>query len=144
MKAAGRGVRGRGKKAEIAKLETEIVPALVKMLWKKKASDIAVLDVRKLVYYTDFVVICSGRTDRHVKALYKDVLRNKAKLELPVPEIEGSEFGRWVLMDFSSLVLHIFLEPLREHYDIERLWIDAPRINVALEPREKEEEEDGD
>ena len=100
---------------------------------EKKAEQIALLDVRQLVSYADYVVVCSGRSDRQVKAIADGVARELSSTDEPVKArgIEGDRVGRWVLMDFEDVILHVFLEELRMVYDLERLWFDAPRINPA-------------
>jgi ribosome-associated protein len=93
--------------------------------------DIAILDMKDLVDYTDVFVLITGRNRRHVAALAED-LRTYAKAELGLrcEGIEGHTASRWVLVDFGSVVVHIFDEPLRAFYNLDGLWSDAPRLPV--------------
>ncbi len=106
---------------------------LADALADKKGEDITVLDVQKVVSYTDFFVVCTGRSDRLVKALAENAER-KARTELRLHPIgvEGLERGVWALLDFGDVIVHIFREQERVFYDLEGLWEDAPR--VAYEP----------
>jgi ribosome-associated protein len=94
----------------------------------KQASDVAILDVRALIVITDFFVLASGGTGRQVRTIVDAVgkaLRDRG--ERPVRR-EGETEGRWVLLDYVDVVVHVFAEEEREFYDLERLWRDAPRV----------------
>jgi ribosome-associated protein len=93
-----------------------------------KANDIAVLDLRRLTSFTDFFVICSGSSDRHVVAIADAIHEEQKELgRLPLGE-EGLRTGRWALLDYGDVVVHIFYQLDREHYQLEKLWYDAPRL----------------
>ena len=100
----------------------------------RKASDAVILDVRGLVSFADAFVLLTGRSDRQVKAIAEGVeqaLRERGERPLGV---EGMADGRWVLMDLNDVIVHVFQEAVREHYDLERLWSDAPRIALEAPP----------
>ena len=100
-----------------------------------KALDPLILDMRGLVDYCDVFVILTARNRRHVAAL-AEALRMHAKRELglvPVG-IEGLPAARWVLVDFGSVVVHLFDQPLRSFYNLDGLWMDAPHLPVPEEP----------
>jgi ribosome-associated protein len=102
---------------------------------EKKASGLEVIDVAGKVDYADFLVLMSGRSDRHVTALanaIEEALRKKQKRALAV---EGLPHANWVLMDFGDVVVHVFQDDARAAYDIDGLWMDARRVPVPLEPR---------
>ena len=102
---------------------------------EKKASGLEVIDVAGRVDYADFLVLMSGRSDRHVAALsaaIEDALRKKNKRALAV---EGLPHANWVLMDFGDVVVHVFQDDARAAYDIDGLWMDARRVPLPLEPR---------
>jgi ribosome-associated protein len=102
---------------------------LADCLADKKATDITLLDVRDLVGYTDVFVVCTGRSDRLVKALADHVERQaRTELRLHPIGVEGAERGLWALLDFGDVVVHIFREHERVFYDLEGLWEDAPRV----------------
>jgi ribosome-associated protein len=95
----------------------------------KKAADITLLDVHDLVGYTDVFVVCTGRSDRLVKALADHAERMvRTELRLHPIGVEGVERGLWALIDFGDVVVHIFREHERVFYDLEGLWEDAPRV----------------
>lgn len=110
----------------------DVVRLIGKAAWEKKGVDIVALDVTELVYYSDFFLIASGRSDVHVKALFRHIQTELAQTGIAPISIEGQDHCRWVLMDFGVVIVHLFYEPLREVYDLERLWGDAPRADLKL------------
>jgi ribosome-associated protein len=99
---------------------------------EKKASGLEVIDVAGRVDYADFLVLMSGRSDRHVTALasaIEEALRKRNKRALAV---EGLPSANWVLMDFGDVVVHVFQDDARSAYDIDALWMDARRVPVPL------------
>ena len=99
----------------------------------KKAEDLVVLDVRGLSSFTDFFVIMSGRSTRHVKGLAQAVdaaLRHK---NVKDGNTEGLGEGHWVLLDYNDVIVHIFYNEDRNFYNIEGLWHDAPRVEMGPE-----------
>jgi ribosome-associated protein len=100
---------------------------------EKKASGLEVIDVAGRVDYADFLVLMSGRSDRHVTALassIEEALRKKNKRALAV---EGLPHANWVLMDFGDVVVHVFQDDARSAYDIDSLWMDARRVPVPID-----------
>lgn len=96
----------------------------------KQAEGIAVLDVRRLTSYTDFFLICHGRSDRQVQAITEAIQTTlKAEGIRPVA-VEGTDTAQWVLMDYEDFVVHVFYEPVRTYYDLDGLWADAPRVRL--------------
>jgi ribosome-associated protein len=100
---------------------------------RHKALDVEVLEVRDLVDYTDYFLICSGQSDRQVEAIAEEVLSELAKERVFPLGVEGLPEARWVLLDFGDVVVHVFYHPVRAFYDLEGLWRDAPRLPVADE-----------
>ena len=99
----------------------------------KKAEDLVVLDVRGLSSFTDFFVIMSGRSTRHVQGLAQAVdaaLRHK---NVKDGNTEGLNEGHWVLLDYNDVIVHIFYNEDRNFYNIEGLWHDAPRVEMGPE-----------
>jgi ribosome-associated protein len=96
----------------------------------RKAIDIRVLDVRGMVGYTDFFVICSGNTERQTKAIH-DAIHEDLKRDGLIPRrVEGAREARWVLMDYLDAVVHIFTPDARSFYRLEQLWGEAPARTV--------------
>ena len=94
---------------------------------EKKAYDLVVMEVRDLTSIADYFIICSGRSDRQVQSIAQGIEENLRGMGVRPHSVEGAARGQWLLMDFSDVIVHIFYEPVREFYDIEGLWSDAPR-----------------
>ncbi len=96
------------------------------MCEEKLAEDILLLDIRGVSAFADFFVICSGDSERQLKALV-DSVRDMAKNELGIlpHHIEGEPFSGWVLLDYVDVVVHVFAPDLRTYYDLEGLWQDG-------------------
>ena len=98
----------------------------------KQAEDLVALDMRSLVGYTDFLVICTARNERLAKAIHQDVhQRLKHDHGLLPATVEGEQAARWVLMDYLDCVFHVFVPELRERYRLEVLWGEAPRLELG-------------
>ncbi len=97
----------------------------------KKAENILIFDLRELTSITDYFVICSGNSDKHIKAITDAITEGVYKdLKINPWHIEGYTYLRWVLIDYVDVVAHIFLKEIREYYDLERLWGDAKIIEI--------------
>jgi len=95
----------------------------------KKAFNVRILDVRKISSLTDFIVIASGSSDRQVKAVAESVHLSLKKDHDTMPiGIEGLNEGRWVLIDYGDVMVHVFHEPVRLFYDLDGLWCDAEEV----------------
>jgi ribosome-associated protein len=94
---------------------------------EKKASDVAILDVRGLTSIADYFVIASGRSDTQVRAIAESIEERVREHGFRPLAVEGLRHGQWVLLDFGDVVAHVFYAPLREFYDLERLWSQAKR-----------------
>ncbi|MGI8804840.1 MAG: ribosome silencing factor [Thermoleophilaceae bacterium] len=93
----------------------------------RKAIDVRVLDLREIVSYTDYFVICSGNTDRHTRAIHDAIrLELKDAHGLLPRRVEGDREGRWILMDYLDCVVHVFTPDARDYYRLEQLWGEAP------------------
>ena len=104
----------------------------------KKAEDLVILDVRGIAAFTDFFVIMSGRSTRHVQSLAQAVDQEMSSKRLSTSNTEGIQEGQWVLLDYNDVVVHIFYSESRQFYDLEGLWHDAPRISIGEQPVEQE------
>lgn len=103
---------------------------------EKKAKNVVVLNVKKLSSIADYFIVCSGTSDRQVQAIaasIEEILKKAKKLPLGV---EGDRIGKWVLIDYGDVVIHVFYEPVREFYNLERLWSDVPRMEIGDETTE--------
>ncbi len=99
---------------------------IIKLIWDKKAEEIALLNLKKLSSVTDYFVICSVGSDVQARVVADAVLDGLKERRI-VSHMEGYEAGRWILIDCYTVVLHIFHPEVREYYGLERLWGDAAR-----------------
>jgi ribosome-associated protein len=100
----------------------------------RKALEPVLLDVRDLCSFTNYQLIVSARSDRQVDAIADAVeLGLKSEGERPIGA-EGARTGQWALLDYGDFVVHVFLHAAREHYDLEGLWSDAPRVAIEVPP----------
>jgi len=105
----------------------QLAEAIAEQAAEKKAGDIVVLDLRGVLGYTDLFVICTGNTDRQVKAIH-DGIHQALKQEhgLLPRRVEGLSESRWVLMDYLDVVVHVFTPETRDFYRLEQLWGEVP------------------
>jgi ribosome-associated protein len=99
----------------------------------KKATDMVGLDLTPLEGVADYFLICSGASEPQVKAIAEEVLDKLREAGARAWHVEGREGRRWVLLDFVDVVVHVFHEKTREYYLLERLWGDAPKVDLGLE-----------
>jgi ribosome-associated protein len=103
----------------------------------RKAANVVALDVSALTSIADVFIICSGRSSRQVSAIADHIERELRKEKIKPLSVEGISEGQWVLMDYGSVIIHVFFESVREFYDLEGLWSDAPRITLFAGPKTK-------
>jgi len=102
--------------------------ACARMIYDKKGKNLEILELKNISPLSDYFIVCSGTSDRHVKALANHIeISMKEKGSFPLG-IEGLREGKWVLMDYDDIIIHIFQEDDRGFYDLENLWLDCPRI----------------
>jgi ribosome-associated protein len=98
----------------------------------RKAIDIVQLDLRAIIGYTDYLVICSGRTERQTKAIHDAIYEGMKSAHGRLPErVEGLPGARWILLDYLDVVVHVFVPEAREYYRLEQLWGEAPAQAVG-------------
>ncbi|HEX6780561.1 MAG TPA: ribosome silencing factor [Solirubrobacterales bacterium] len=103
----------------------------------KKAEDVIVLDMRELVAYTDFLAICTARSERQARAIVDEVrVRVKREAGLLPGGVDGGGEAGWTILDYLDCVLHVFTPEARERYGLEELWRDAPRLELDLDAPE--------
>ena len=111
----------------------DVAKVCAQVAFDTKAEDVVVLDVRGLASFTDYFVIMSGRSTRHVQGLAESIEGELRSKRVKASRAEGLQDGMWVLLDFDDVVVHIFYHEQREFYDLEGLWHDAERIEVEDE-----------
>ena len=109
----------------------ELVERIVAIASDKKAIDIRVLDVREIVGYTDYFVICSGNTERQAKAIHDGIYEELKRDGARPRRVEGERQASWILMDYWDCVVHIFTPDARSYYRLEQLWGGAPPRSVV-------------
>lgn len=103
----------------------------VRAVQERKSIGVVALDVRSLTSLADAFIICSGRSNRQVAAIAEHVRRRLREQGHRPLHVEGEKEGHWVLLDYGHVIIHLFYEPVRNFYDLESLWADAPRIDLA-------------
>jgi ribosome-associated protein len=117
----------------------------LKIIKERKAVNPVLFEVGRLTSITDYFLIASGNSVRQVQAITRHLSRRMQEERFKAYGVEGEQEGHWVLMDYNDVVIHIFYQPTREFYDLEGLWIEAPRINPdaakaedAADPKRRE------
>ena len=111
----------------------ELVAEVLELASDRKALDIVSLDLRGIIGYTDYFVICTGRSDRQVKAIHDAVHEGLKRAHGLLPRrVEGVSEAQWVLMDYLDVVVHVFTPEKREYYRLEQLWGEAPAQLAAV------------
>jgi ribosome-associated protein len=111
----------------------ETAAAVVGYAADRKAQDIVQLDLRGMISYTDYFVICTGRSDRQCKAIHDAIYEGMKAEHGTIPRrVEGLPEARWILMDYLDVVVHVFTPEKREYYRLEQLWGEAPVLAVGV------------
>lgn len=104
----------------------------------KKAEEIAVLDVKKLSSITDYFVIASGTSEPHLRAISDEIIdKLREDYGLKPRAIDGNLQTAWLVIDYFDVIVHVMRRDIREHYDLETLWGDAPRVRARRNPAVK-------
>ncbi|WKZ34111.1 MAG: ribosome silencing factor [Thermodesulfobacteriota bacterium] len=104
---------------------------IARLALDKKAEKVVILNIKKLSTVSDYLVICSAESERQVQAIVNAVEEGLRKAGERPLGIEGAAEGKWALMDYNDVVVHVFLEHIRSFYDLEGLWAEAPATEVA-------------
>jgi len=125
----------------VSQAETEqLARQLAAIADSKKAEDVVVLDMRELVAYTDFLAICTARSERQARAIVDEVrVRVKRESGLLPGGVDGGGDAGWTILDYLDCVLHVFTPEARERYGLEDLWREAPRLELDLDAPEASE-----
>ncbi len=109
----------------------------LKIVKERKAIAPVMFEVGQLTSITDYFLIASGKSTRQVQSISRHLQRRMREKGFKVYGIEGEHEGHWVLMDYGDVVVHLFYQPYREFYDLEGLWIEAPRLNLEDDDSEE-------
>ncbi len=114
----------------------QLAAAVADYATDRKALDVVQMDLRGMIGYTDYFVICTGRTDRQTKAIHDAIYTGmKGEHGLLPRRVEGLPHARWILMDYLDVVVHVFTPETREYYRLEQLWGEAPTYAVGVGSR---------
>lgn len=109
----------------------EIAKVAATALDNKKAQDIKIIKTTELTVLADYFVICHGTSSTHIKALVNEVDKELSEAGEPPVRREGLRSDIWVLMDFGSVIVHIFTDEARKFYNLERLWSDGKEVSLS-------------
>ncbi len=109
----------------------ELVQAIAEAAWERRAIDVQAMKVNELVGYTDYFIVCSGTSDRQVNAIAQSIeVSLKKNYKTRTNGSEGRDSGRWILLDYVDVIVHVLYQPVREYYEFEKLWSDAPSVTL--------------
>ncbi len=103
------------------------IKKIVSLIEDKKGENIIVLDLKGLTWITDYFIITSGDSQIQTKAIAENILTNVE--EIPI-SVEGIDDGKWILIDYGEIIVHIFLNETRDYYKLEKLWADAKIVEI--------------
>lgn len=108
----------------------EILKTVVRAADDKRAEDMVALDVREVSLMADYFVIMDANSKRQVQAIAEAVVDQAQASDITVKQVEGKQTGEWVLVDLGDVIVHIFQKEQREYYNLEKLWSQAPLVNI--------------
>ena len=97
---------------------------------EKKANDVSVIELKGLTDIADYFILASGTSERHVRTIAEHIEQGMKGMGVKPFSMEGYQQGRWVIIDYRDIIVHVFFEPLRELYDLECLWIEAKKYRI--------------
>ncbi len=121
---------------------SEIAKKIAGLLDDKKAENVELLHVVELTSLAEYFVICNGMSSTHVRALADEVEMQLSKMGIEPHHVEGNRGESWILMDYDSVIVHIFYKEMRDFYNLERLWSDAEKVDflTSNSPKGSDEE----
>lgn len=109
----------------------EILEVVVQAADDKLAEDIIAMDVSDLTVLSDYFVVTNGRNDRQMAAIVEGIVQAAGKHNIPVKNVEGKDSGKWTLIDLNYVIVHVFSSDERSYYNLEKLWSDAPVVDIS-------------
>jgi ribosome-associated protein len=113
--------------------ENKLLMTTVKAADDKRAEDIMVLDMKGISLIADYFLICHGNSDKQVQAVAREIKEKAEENGYDIRRMEGFDEARWILIDLGDVVAHVFHRDERSYYNLERLWGDAPVLNIQSE-----------
>jgi len=105
---------------------------IVNAIDDKRAEDIVVLNMSSISPVAEYFVICEGNSEKQVQAIARELKEVAIEHNLPIKRLEGFDAARWVLADLENVVVHVFHRDDRDYYNLEKLWADAPKVEVEV------------
>ena len=118
-------------------LNKKKIQKIIDIIFKKKGSDVLLLDIHKHSPITDYFIICTSQSPPHTQAIADELLFRLKQDNLLPHHIEGYNNAQWILLDYFDFVIHIFLNEVRQFYGLERLWGDVPQRRYIDQPADK-------
>ncbi len=115
----------------------EVSTKIVNACADAKARDIGVFNAAKISDLSDFFILASGHSDRQVQGIANKIIDSLATHGIKPNSVEGLEIGHWVIVDYGDILVHIFYEPMRNHYNLESLWTRADKVEIKKRPRSR-------
>lgn len=112
-------------------IDNPLLKIVVKAADSKHAEDILVLDMRGISLVADHFIICHGNNDKQVQAIAREIREKAEENGYTVKRVEGFDEARWILVDLGDMIVHVFHREERHYYNLERLWADAPLVDVG-------------
>lgn len=109
----------------------EILEIVVKAADDKLAENIMAMDVQGITPLADYFVIMNGRNERQMDAIVDGIVEAISKNKIPVKNVEGKDSGSWTLIDLTDVIVHVFSSEQRSYYNLEKLWADAPLVDIS-------------
>jgi len=109
----------------------EILELVVRAADDKLAENIMAMDVRNLTPMADYFVVMNGRNERQMGAIVDGIVEAISKNKVPVKNVEGKDSGSWTLIDLTDVIVHVFSSEERSYYNLEKLWADAPLVDIS-------------
>lgn len=109
----------------------QLKEVVINALEDVKAKDVSIIDVRDRTSVTDYMIVASGTSNRHVKSLADSVVTGAQENGVRASSVEGASVSDWILVDLGDVVVHVMMPATREFYDLERLWLDAPSVGAV-------------
>ncbi|WP_017472637.1 ribosome silencing factor [Amphibacillus jilinensis] len=113
--------------------DMDLLKLVVKAADDKRANDIITLDMKGLSTVADYFIICDATSERQTQAIAREIIDQAEKHEIEVKRSEGFEQAKWILIDLGDIVCHVFRQEDRQYYNLERLWGDAPLLEITLD-----------
>ena len=130
----GRDAGVAGRRLDAPAESAELVRRIAAIVDSKQGEELVALDVRELVPYTDYLLITTARNERLAKAIHDEVYARLKSEDGRLPaRVEGDTEARWILIDYLDCVLHVFVPEMRDRYRLDRLWGEAPELELGLE-----------